>query len=600
MRRLLLLTSTCLLIACAESAPRIAEDAPPRLPVDQRSAPARVIAAERRIPVTPGTELLIPLRPADSAREYLASEPWTLTAWGIDEVPETLNAWRPDALPTITLADGRVLPTRLHWLEVDEVFTDDWLGIHRRWTRRTWEEVQARPRLARAGLGLWLASVNVPADAAGLTARMDGRPLPLVWLEPPPEISDIRRSPRHVLSREQAASLAQAIEPALADPMQAWQAHLLRDRTDPWRRLGSTPPTPADPVIDAWARPQETRWRVALHRLGEEDPALASELVNRLTAAAQLPGEVDEPAVLPLWPGRRSGVWEVLDSLLHPALAASARREAVVTWLKRMPGAACWVIDDTGGQHPTGVQWTTTALTDLTGRDGVASAAPGSGASSTSTMLAGHESTVFSTLLPVAEASAVETVRLRGVATVRDLRIIRGHLPVTPPGLRLGPLVGRWTAPGLLTGATGPPLEGPRTAALVQRGADGGWELYIECEVEASSVGSGADVVRVYFGPRGSSSHVIALDASGGAVLERRRGSPTIWTDVTMEQGPEVWKALLPLPANVVQRDGTLLLGLTRFDSAGRLTSWPRPMYPGQGEPGRVVIDLNYWMSLAP
>ncbi|MCA9311207.1 MAG: hypothetical protein KDA21_08375, partial [Phycisphaerales bacterium] len=170
----------------------------------------------------------------------------------------------------------------------------------------------------------------------------------------------------------------------------------------------------------------------------------------------------------------------------------------------------------------------------------------------------------------------------------------------TPPGLRLGPLVASWTSPGLRTDSSGPPLEGPRTAALVQRGASDRWELYLECEAMEAGSGPGEDTVRVYFGPRGDSSHIIALNASGSAILERRRGRPSAWTDVVMGEGEGTWTALLPVPPGVIGSDGTFLVGLTRHDRTGRVSSWPRPMYPGQDEPGRVVIDLNYWMSLAP
>ncbi|MCA9310540.1 MAG: hypothetical protein KDA21_04990, partial [Phycisphaerales bacterium] len=547
----------CGLGACADSAPSRTDSRTPALPVERSSDPARVVAAERRIPAFAGADLVIPLRPAASPREYIASEPWTLTAWDVDEVPDTLSAWRPDATPTIVLDDGRILNTQVHWLGVKEAFTDDWLGVRRQWTRRTWEEVRLNPRLAQAGLGLWVLTTHLPDDSQGMSARMDGRPLPLNWLDAPPETSDTRRTPRHVLSTEQAAWLADALGPALDDPMCAWQASMLRDRLDPWKRMGNQPPAPGDPVIAACCRQNDERWRAALRRLAADDAALASDLLNRLTATVELPGEVDAPAILPMWPERRSGHWEVLETLLHPTLPVGARLDVVTSWLRKMPGAACWVIDDTGGQRPTGVQWTTTAIADLTGRDGVASAAPGSGTTSNTTTLAGHTSAVFRTLLPVAEGNtAVDTVRVRGVTSVRDLRIVRGHIPVTPPGLRLGPLVASWTSPGLRTDSSGPPLEGPRTAALVQRGASDRWEIYLECDTMEASAGPGEDTVRVYFGPRGDSSHIIALNASGDAVLERRRGRPSAWTDVVMGQGEGTWTALLPIPPGVIASDG--------------------------------------------
>lgn len=585
-----------MLVAC-ESSPPV--EPATNVPIETVAAPADVVAAERFIPAYAGAILIVPLRPADSVREYLNAEPWGITAWGVDEEPETLNAWQPVQEPTVTLGDGRRLQSDLHWLGVEEDLTDDWLGLRRTWNRHSWSAVTNDPSLARAGLGLWVAAIHLPADAYGTTARMDGRPLSLVWHEEPPEKTDTRRSPMPRLSRDQSGRLASILEPAMLDPMTAWHAALIRDRIDPWLRIGSTPPTSGgrDRILEAWALQIEHRWRTALHQLAQSDEQTAADLLNRLTAVVELPGEVREPAVLPIWPGRRGGHWELLETLLHPGLPASARVDATRDWLKRVPASAQWVIDDTGGQVPTGVTWATVATVDLTGQDGIASAAPGIGTASNSTTLPGHTSHVFRTLLPVADGELINTVRLRSRAGVRDLTTLRGHIPVTPPGLKIGPLLAGWSAPGLLANQPTPPLTGPRTFALLHRGQSDAWEIFIECE-RGETTGRDIDTVQLWFGPRFDSRSVISIDPGGGAVIERS-GRSSSWPGVITEQKSRSWTALVPVPSDAVLSDGTLLFGMSRSDGTGLMSSWPRPLYPGQVEPGRVVIDLNYWMSLA-
>ena len=62
--------------------------------------------------------------------------------------------------------------------------------------------------------------------------------------------------------------------------------------------------------------------------------------------------------------------------------------------------------------------------------------------------------------------------------------------------------------------------------------------------------------------------------------------------------GDDWWSAVFPLPAGVVSADGAVTIGMTRRDGAGFVSSWPRAMYPGQVEPGRLLVDLRFWMGL--
>jgi hypothetical protein len=63
---------------------------------------------------------------------------------------------------------------------------------------------------------------------------------------------------------------------------------------------------------------------------------------------------------------------------------------------------------------------------------------------------------------------------------------------------------------------------------------------------------------------------------------------------VTIRVDGERWVAQIVLPAELVAGP-RVRIAMERIDARGVRSAWPRPMVPGQPEPGRLAIDLTAW-----
>jgi hypothetical protein len=229
----------------------------------------------------------------------------------------------------------------------------------------------------------------------------------------------------------------------------------------------------------------------------------------------------------------------------------------------------------------------------------------------------------------------VRTIAVAGAAPVNEERVVRPQirperlevhagkwsaereaameaLPVSPPGLSMGPLVGDWTMGALLAGEPGaamaPEPMWATAAVLGQREdaeegkAEGAtkWWLYIECKSPAGADGrapASDETVRVWVGPPGRATAVLRISSRGSAVDERalERTSEGGVPGVRITREADRWVCQAPLPPGVVEEDGTVRVGIERTDARGRRSAWPRPMTPWQVEPGRARVDTRAW-----
>src|SRR5690606_19882026 len=103
--------------------------------------------------------------------------------------------------------------------------------------------------------------------------------------------------------------------------------------------------------------------------------------------------------------------------------------------------------------------------------------------------------------------------------------------------------------------------------------------------------------VRVWLGPfrrpfsvlRIGSDGAVVDEIASSAASEQRAGG----VRVVREAGK--WIVQAEVPAECIEADGSLRIGIERTDARGRRTAWPRPMLPWQSEPGRAAVGTNSW-----
>jgi hypothetical protein len=156
---------------------------------------------------------------------------------------------------------------------------------------------------------------------------------------------------------------------------------------------------------------------------------------------------------------------------------------------------------------------------------------------------------------------------------------------------------GEW-ATGALLHRPPPDPTAPPSAVESRR-----WELLVECRMAPGTRGEQLqrEAVRLYFGPSDRPIAALKVDLNGTITSELptdplmppEMKAPPGRTDIT--RGADRWSFRISLPPGAVERDGTVRLGLTRVDSFGRRSAWPRPMLPWQTEPGRAALDIGAW-----
>lgn len=552
-----LLASIALALSACAGAPRDRRAAPVRL------SPRDAIPAEQRIYGQLGEPLVIPLTAAQQQHAAASDSP----------SPE----WRPERMPSLTSAAGEPLNAELLFFRAGPPKADEaspWIPPAPAWTVEPWQATGGADWTP--GPGLW--ALLVPPLRERAVIRLDGVALPIVWLPAPPATTDAPRAPRLDLPRPALRRLGEMLRPDLDDPNRQWRLSILTDRM---RAMDLWPDSSAPalhPALAAYARQNELRWRAAIHALEQDDPVLAAEFVARLTAVVRTPSGW----ALPAWSLESPALWSIRDALLSPTGSARSRAAAVTDWLDHNPPAIAWVIDESAA-GPAGASLATAGVANLTSRSAIASTAPLGEATRNAARAPAHASVSFVAPIPASVERSPPAIVARMDSWSATLAVLGSSLPVAPPGLMLGPLFPQWNMPAWL--ARRSPTARPDSAcvALLQRSASDPeqWELYIEATGNFEG-----DTVTVWLGRFGTDRHTIRV---GPGASE----SPPV------DRVGDCWSALLPLPGTSIDESGRLFVALTRTGANGALWSWPRPMLPGQNEPGAAPIDLSSWGSLS-
>ncbi len=562
----------------------------------RRSARSPIVLTSDRVDASPGRRLLIPVVSAVGAG-----------------APAQLEA---------RLDDGRTLDAELVRLQTSDRpdtlrGAPSWLPRARQW----FAMAPGDPRIDLNTPGSWFVLLHPPEDSAGQGLWIGGRRVDIAWLPDPYTLRETGDpleawSPWASPSPEPwraDAGFRSLIEEDRLSPARQWRWKLAVGQlapTEPFGGHGAPAPIDspdelqraltraplADRALRAFSEQLEARWQVALASLHRADPTTARRVRARLAGAADLsPGPI-----VPIFAPLDTFTDDLLDDLLDPRETDAQRSAIARAWLGAQPRAVAWVIDDAGRSD---------ALTDAARPTiGIVSLPDDDQPRALNLGGAAQRVTVESVPPRIAAGARPDMDPQTGTGVVgvnvelgawsTSLGVASGALPVTPPGLTIGPLRRAWSMEswrdGRLDIDASAPSDSLCAAMLHRAGAD--WRLYVECKLPPGSSPSG-ELVRVWIGPFSAPSSVLAV-TSDGRVNPELGGSGPAWTDVGL--GDDRWSFDLDLPAGAVGANGVLRLAIEHIDTFGERTSAPRRMLPWQREPGRLAIDTRAWEALGP
>lgn len=405
---------------------------------------------------------------------------------------------------------------------------------------------------------------------------------------------EIRAVPMPVPTTQSLPDSFARLRPALLDPSMRWRARFALDRFGVHNAGDAFP----DPAVEAYAVALECRARAAIENARTVDGALADRLHDALGRTLTFPSGVIAPA----WPESDAGLDDVLrillDDSIDPRLASDRARQ----WLDAQPRAVAWVANDAGAFG------TRVHVAELAGVADLVAA-----------RVAPTESCDPATLHPILPRSIAEfdlkcrerpsrrTIRVQVGDWSASLDAIAAPTDVSPPGLRVGPLMLPHSMRSLLASQITLPDSAHATAALIQRKASSAeWQIYAECLSPASEREVDPplpDIVRFSFGPRESPRAILEIRRNSTSTLTTMdaTGAPaSLDIAATVRDEPDRWIAFADVPPDAFEPDGTLLVGVERIDARGVRSVWPRPIVPWEDSPSRVAMDPSTWPRLGP
>lgn len=526
-----------------------------------------------------------------------------------DLSPQDRVRWRPDSDLNVILEDGSTLPSRLYRVtprpEPDVTAWARWLPPRIAWDSEPAERSRDHTPDASGPAPAWVAVVDMPTGIPERRlprfARVGGRIVDITWLPPARQNPDLGRAARPPATEASLRALGELLRSEAIDPQRRWRIRLLTQRFSPSELWGDTPPpgfggteSGQPEPLEAVAEQLELNARASIDALRRVDSVLAMRVVNRLTAVMRTP----DGTLLPSWPlgdGAAGGTAVLIGALLDPRSGADAKADAARLWLNSTPGAHSWIIDDIG--HATlegGVARLVphVGVADLSGEGGQAvlssnvafageqlrsAVAPAQGISLRAPFSAGSGER------PVLEVSMGDYTAV--------LNPVSGAVPVTPPGARLGPLLEPWTLATWRAREPVPVGTARSVELLVQRAPGGGWEAALRC---GPGMPGASDVVRLWFGARDSARGLIEV-RRGGAARVNTPGSKGTPIDAATWEDAQGWGCVVPIDDALQEPGGAIIIGLERECPEGVRAAFPRPMMPGQPEPGRLLLDMSAW-----
>lgn len=530
---------------------------------------------------------------------------------------ELAGGFRPEDVGPFRLDDGRTLPTRLVWIGPEQRDPDrpTWLPSDGLWRSVPWSRSPESEGLASWELA---AVIDPPIDAVGQGVWIAGRRWPLNWLPDPFELA--RRVPAEAWSSPVPASIRTArpvrvmLEPAKRSPWRRWRATLfergleaadrprLVDAEGRVQRLEPAAPGRtvfADPVIDALARLDESRWQIALARLYQADPEINLAVRRRLATYA----DFGAGAIAPTWPLEAEGIRRLQLDLLDQTLTPRERGRRATLWLEEQPDGLAWLQSDAGLKTAGGDPIASVGLANLRWASSIASVEP----------FAGGGDPDLETIPPLTARTLTSQSRPSGATRAAVVAAIGDHqrailsdradLHARPPGLRIQSLAFDWTLTRLIAHQSRNVVSvDPSTKLLLYQDHLGRWVLYGELQMPQAEDTIDNERLTVAFGPIGSgvALRVVVLP-SGEQRLEAETEAAAIdgldVPELDVETGvyPGGWYVRLVVPRGVIEQGRLLRLGLSRSHASGARSAWPRAMLPWQTTLGRAGIDLARW-----
>ncbi len=503
----------------------------------------------------------------------------------------------------VTLSDGRAVRAELFWISVapEPDRNVKWLSPAGRWSA-TPGTADVRP----PGAGVWSLLVHLPSDAYRQSLSIGGTRVSLNW-HPDPAGMTLAASPPALApprTRTLGEDLLAAIAEEARSPVRRWRHRLITGAL--WTHPGEQPDAFDDPVIEAFARQVEARWRAGLERLRHANPSLAAEIESRLTCFVEV-----HARSAPAWSEDQADLDSLRLDLLSPRQQSTERFvERANAWLATQPIATTWIMDDAAPTHDArGGYGVTLGAANVATRPVLASVfiesdtGPADLVSVPPRGVAELHGAVRSNVAMRHDAAAQMRVRAR----VDDEDFAHNALlpprRAEPPGLMIAPLFHDATMHQWLNHEA--PTGSSATAAMLHRGSfagdasssQGSWSLFVECRVDPSA-SIGAEHVRVWLGPRGAPHAVIRVGSDGAVVVESSRGELAAPT-ARVSREETRWTCQLDIPPLAIEPDAALLLAIERVDHRGLRSAWPRAMLPWQREPGRAAVDLSHWGELS-
>jgi len=502
--------------------------------------------------------------------------------------------------------------------------TFGWLPAANTWSSLSADE---KPR----GIGPWVVLVRTPRESNAKTITVAGRQYALNWLPdtsmlpvPNEEAPEPLLNPWPPIADERTrndTALLERIRSEAANPLTRWRHNLLLHGLAPVASQQTETPPFKDPVIEAIARQNEDRWRVALAWLWSADPELAWRVKSRLAAVVDFGAGVYAPA----WSLDHTGMDLLLSNLLDSSITPQRRSELARAWLLDQPAGIAWIMDDAGVLDE--VRRTPVAaigfanLTDIATRVWVESQVRDD-----SDFVPVLSMSTLKMLVPMAACESPNVVAAQLIAHVSraslPLTSLCDRIPVRPPGLNIGPLLSDYTMQGWQKGPVGleslsPPAQWS-TAALLHRPAQDPaapestvesrrWELLVECRMAPDLTDPTTlkrERVVFYFGPSAKPSTAWQVDLAGN-VTSILPPDPLLPAElrpdnfvVPITRASDRWSFRISLPPGSIEADSTLRMGVIRHDARGSRSAWPRALLPWQREPGRAALKTSAWTDL--